>query len=165
MTRVLVSAFVFALLIFGGLAGSAAAQDTLNCDDFPNRDAAQAELNANPDDPNGLDGRPGPGNGDGQACENHNYGSGSGSGGGNAGSDDTATDDTPAEEPVAGEVVPEDTASDDTGDAAAADDTEELPDTGTGPVTASSSSAALMMLVGAALFAVAGGTVRSRVTH
>ncbi|CAA9584002.1 MAG: hypothetical protein AVDCRST_MAG87-3708 [uncultured Thermomicrobiales bacterium] len=40
----------------------------LNCADFLSQQAAQAELNANPADPHGLDR-----NNDGQACEDHDY--------------------------------------------------------------------------------------------
>jgi hypothetical protein len=50
------------------LPGTASAAD-LNCDDFPNREAAQAVLVADPTDPNDLDGD----DNDGLACETHNY--------------------------------------------------------------------------------------------
>lgn len=80
MPRTLLSAVLFALIGFASLATAAAAQDTLDCDDFLSRDAAQNALDANPDDPHGLDGRPGAGNGDGVACENE-------------GSEDGATED------------------------------------------------------------------------
>ena len=49
------------LLIF---AFPAWGQDDLNCDDFPTQAAAQANLDANPSDPNNLDA-----DDDGQACE------------------------------------------------------------------------------------------------
>ncbi len=46
-------------------APAALAQDTLNCDDFASQAEAQAELRADPSDPNGLDGN----DDDGIACE------------------------------------------------------------------------------------------------
>jgi hypothetical protein len=55
-----------------------------NCDDFASQAEAQAHLDADPSDPDGLDALPGPadgnddpdagGHGDGQACESFNYG-------------------------------------------------------------------------------------------
>jgi hypothetical protein len=55
-----------------------------NCDDFASQAEAQAHLEADPSDPDGLDALPGPadgnddtdagGHGDGQACENFDYG-------------------------------------------------------------------------------------------
>lgn len=138
MRRILVSAFLFAFLIFGGLAGSAAAQD-LDCADFSTQGEAQDNLNANPGDPNGLDR-----DNDGIACETLPGGGGS--------------EDTAAEEPVAGEVVPEDTASD-----VAAEDTDELPATGTGPITGQGSTALMTLLAaGALLCAGAGYHVRAK---
>jgi hypothetical protein len=54
-----------------------------NCDDFASQAEAQAHLDADPSDPDGLDALPGPadgnddpdagGHGDGQACESFNY--------------------------------------------------------------------------------------------
>jgi len=49
------------------LAGPASAAD-LDCANFPNQAAAQANLVANPSDPNGLDR-----DNDGQACEDFDY--------------------------------------------------------------------------------------------
>jgi len=46
------------------LAGTALAQDTLNCDDFDYQEEAQAEYNSDPSDPNQLDA-----DNDGIACE------------------------------------------------------------------------------------------------
>lgn len=64
-----------------------AAVDDENCGDFPNRPAAQAHLEDDPSDPDGLDGAVGPAKtnngdrddqrpdpGDGLACEDYNYG-------------------------------------------------------------------------------------------
>ena len=48
------------------------AQDLLNCDDFPSQAAAQANLRANPSDPNNLDA-----DNDGIACETFGYPAGS----------------------------------------------------------------------------------------
>jgi hypothetical protein len=53
---------VSATLVWSGAAG---AQDVLNCDDFDFQEDAQAELDRNPADPNGLDGN----DNDGLACE------------------------------------------------------------------------------------------------
>jgi hypothetical protein len=55
------------------------AQNNLNCSDFPSQAAAQANLRANPSDPNGLDGPPGPTSEGipGVACENFSYPPGS----------------------------------------------------------------------------------------
>lgn len=64
-----------------------AAQDLYNCDDYDSQEDAQAALDADPSDPNQLDG-----DDDGMACESHDYGS---SGSGDGGTDDTdATDDS-----------------------------------------------------------------------
>lgn len=61
-TLVAIAAMFVALLTI--TAPSQAAFKDLNCDDFPNQAAAQANLNNNPSDPNGLDSE-----GDGKACE------------------------------------------------------------------------------------------------
>lgn len=64
-----------ALVLFAGLTipmtGTALAAD-LDCKDFSSQAAAQANLNANPSDPNGLDA-----NHNGVACEDFTYGSAS----------------------------------------------------------------------------------------
>ncbi|SDH14989.1 hypothetical protein [Klenkia brasiliensis] len=52
--------------------GTASAAD-LDCADFPNQAAAQANLDANPSDPNGLDA-----NDNGRACEDYAYAASSG---------------------------------------------------------------------------------------
>jgi hypothetical protein len=52
----------------------------LNCDDFPNQAAAQANLDNNPSDPNGLDT-----DGDGIACESNPCPCSTGGGGGGGG--------------------------------------------------------------------------------
>lgn len=56
-----------AFLLVSGQAASAQTGD-LNCDDFASQAEAQANLNANPSDPNGLDR-----NNNGQACESTVY--------------------------------------------------------------------------------------------
>lgn len=63
------SLFLASALLAGALtllvgAPGAGAQDALNCSDFATQPDAQAELNADPSDPNGLDG-----DNDGVACE------------------------------------------------------------------------------------------------
>ncbi len=61
---------VIALLLVA--VSAAGAQGNLDCNDFNSRADAQANLDANPSDPNGLDR-----NDDGQACENFVYSGGS----------------------------------------------------------------------------------------
>lgn len=165
MSRRILSALLFVLVGFASMATATVAQDDFNCDDFPNRDAAQAELDANPSDPNGLDGRPGADNGDGQACENFNYGSGeSSSGGGNEGSDggESSDDGGAGEDTSSGDSDSEPVAEDD--DAVVDDETSELPDTGTGPVSAAPSTGLVAMLALGTLLCTAAATqVRSRV--
>ena len=70
------------------VASPALAQDELNCDDFATQAAAQAELESDMSDPNGLDG-----DDDGLACEDSGLpagGSGGGSGSGGQGDLDCA---------------------------------------------------------------------------
>lgn len=70
--RVLTTAATAALLLLGfvALAPQASAQDgDLNCGDFNSQAEAQSNLDANPSDPNKLDGE-----GDGIACETFDYG-------------------------------------------------------------------------------------------
>jgi len=87
-------AFVSALVLLFGVAASAGAQG-LNCDDFATQAEAQANLDANPSDPNGLDR-----DGDGIACESGvgggggGSGTGSGSGSGDGGGQATDLPDT-----------------------------------------------------------------------
>lgn len=57
-------------LALAGSVGSASAADALNCDDFDSQAEAQAELNKDKTDPNGLDGDPK----NGLACDSHDYG-------------------------------------------------------------------------------------------
>ena len=64
-----------AALVF---APAALAQQDLNCSDFATQPEAQAELDANPSDPNGLDGN----DNDGIACESLPSGGGGGGTGG-----------------------------------------------------------------------------------
>lgn len=88
MTRRLIVATV----IFVGFgAAPAAAQDTLNCDDFATQEEAQAEHDSNPSDPLVLDGN----DNDGIACETLP------SGGGATEADDTTSDSTAAMPPAA----------------------------------------------------------------
>ena len=47
--------------LFAGFTGVAQAQDTQNCSDFEFQEDAQAAYDADPSDPNGLDGPPGEG--------------------------------------------------------------------------------------------------------
>jgi len=64
LTVLLMAAGLLLLL----LAPAASAQD-LDCKDFPSQAAAQAALEQDPSDPNGLDA-----DNDGQACESFDYG-------------------------------------------------------------------------------------------
>lgn len=96
MSRIFVSAFLFALLACGVVSSSAAAQD-LNCDDFDFREEAQAVLDADPSDPNGLDGN----DNDGLACESLPSGGGGGTDDSGA-SDDSSDDGDTAELPETG---------------------------------------------------------------
>jgi hypothetical protein len=59
---------LFTAALSVGFSGTAHAAD-FNCPDFVSQADAQAVYNANPSDPNGLDGN----DNDGQACENHDY--------------------------------------------------------------------------------------------
>jgi hypothetical protein len=105
--RVALCAAVLAIALSLGIFGSAGAQGDLDCGDFGSQAEAQANLEANPSDPNGLDG-----NDDGVACENYDY---SGSGGG--GTD--PVDEAPAAPDPA--VDPDDPDGDGTGDLDCAD--------------------------------------------
>ncbi|WP_041795479.1 hypothetical protein [Modestobacter italicus] len=58
---------LFAAALSFGMSGTASAAD-LDCKDFPTQSAAQADLVANPSDPNGLDA-----NDNGVACEDFDY--------------------------------------------------------------------------------------------
>ncbi len=78
MIRMLSGLFIAFALVFGFTA-SAGAQD-LDCDDFATQEEAQANLNANPSDPNNLDR-----DNDGIACENLPSGGGTTSSGTTAG--------------------------------------------------------------------------------
>ena len=69
------------------LAGTALAQDTLNCDDFDYQEEAQAEYNSDPSDPNQLDA-----DNDGIACEDlPSSGTGGETGGGTGSETGTGT--------------------------------------------------------------------------
>lgn len=72
----LVAGLVFCAVLLGSLAERSEAQD-LNCSNFDTQQEAQVELEANPSDPNGLDG-----DDDGVACESL---PGGGGGGGTSG--------------------------------------------------------------------------------
>lgn len=79
-------AFLVAITFTFAAAGSAGAQGNLDCRDFNSRAEAQANLDADPSDPNGLDR-----DGDGIACEGSAR-----DGGATVGeSDDTATTELP----------------------------------------------------------------------
>lgn len=67
LRRTLTAGALAALVVVSviALAPSASAQDELNCDDFATQEEAQAVLDADPSDPNGLDGD----DDDGLACE------------------------------------------------------------------------------------------------
>ena len=79
---VLLLAAAIVLALTAAPAAFAQANDQ-NCDDFASQAEAQAHLEADPSDPDGLDALPGPadgnddpdagGHGDGQACESFNY--------------------------------------------------------------------------------------------
>lgn len=143
MSRVLISAFLFVFLGFGAIAVPAAAQGDLNCDDFDTQEEAQAVFDADPSDPNGLDGN----DNDGIACESLPSGGG---GSGDDGASDDGTDDG----------ATDDGDSDDTG-SDAAENTTELPDTGTGPASVSESKVMILVLaVGSLLCAAVGGHLR-----
>src|SRR5918997_2228712 len=62
--RTTAAAAVLAAAVTFPLAGTALAQDNLNCDDFATQEEAQAEFDSDPSDPNGLDA-----DNDGIACE------------------------------------------------------------------------------------------------
>jgi len=51
----LISATLLSLGLVVGTASAAGAQETLNCSDFQYQDDAQAALDENPSEPNGLD--------------------------------------------------------------------------------------------------------------
>jgi hypothetical protein len=61
-------------------APAVSAQQDLDCRDYPSREAAQAELDANPEDRYNLDA-----DDDGKACEAFDYGTGGGNGNGDNG--------------------------------------------------------------------------------
>ncbi|MGH3930705.1 MAG: excalibur calcium-binding domain-containing protein, partial [Pseudonocardiaceae bacterium] len=58
------STSVVAAALFVGISGTALAAQDLNCGDFATQEQAQAVLDSDPSDPNGLDG-----DNDGIACE------------------------------------------------------------------------------------------------
>ncbi len=63
MTLLAVVILIFYMVLLAAPSNTLA-QDVFNCDDFDTQQEAQDELNANPSDPNGLDG-----DSDGVACE------------------------------------------------------------------------------------------------
>ncbi len=71
------SGLLIAFVLLFGVSVSAGAQRDLDCDDFDTRAEAQANLDADPSDPNNLDT-----DDDGNACERENYPSGGGTTGG-----------------------------------------------------------------------------------
>src|SRR5215218_5141665 len=72
----LFSAAAIMMLVSGVLAGRSDAQADLDCADFDTQQEAQAELNQDPSDPNGLDA-----DDDGIACEELSDDEGGGGGG------------------------------------------------------------------------------------
>jgi len=91
--RTTAAAAVLAAAVTFPLAGTALAQDNLNCDDFATQEEAQAEFDSDPSDPNGLDA-----DNDGIACEDlSSSGSGTdtgtGTGTGTGASGGTGSDD------------------------------------------------------------------------
>jgi hypothetical protein len=68
--RLLGTAAAGAAIVLLSPMGFTAHAANLNCDDFPTQAAAQAVLDQDPSDPNGLDG-----NNNGVACETYDYGS------------------------------------------------------------------------------------------
>jgi hypothetical protein len=87
--RAALCAAVLATAFSAGVVGPAGAQGDLDCGDFDSQADAQANLEANPSDPNGLDG-----NDDGEACENYDYSGGS-NGGTDPGDESPTGSDTP----------------------------------------------------------------------
>lgn len=153
MRRIALALFgSFALLL--SLSVSVGAQDVLNCGSFVSQAAAQSVYDADPSDPNQLDGSPE----NGQACDSHDYGSNAGTNPGLLGGDDGAsTGDTST-----GDTGTDVTGPADTDDSAAGGGTETLPATGSGPMTGTSGSAA--PFVGASALLVAGAAMFIRRT-
>lgn len=89
-SRALICAVFLTVAFCFGSVGPAGAQGDLDCGDFNSQPEAQANLDANPSDPNGLDA-----NDNGQACENYDYSGGS-SGGAAPVNDAPADPETPA---------------------------------------------------------------------
>ena len=87
--RRIASVMFISLLVLAFGATAAMAQEDLNCDDFATQEEAQAEYDADPSDPHGLDGN----DNDGIACE-HLPSSGDGDDGiiGDTGDDDVLAD-------------------------------------------------------------------------
>jgi hypothetical protein len=76
---ILLSGFVLRLgweQTFNPSTPALAQTDDLDCADFPSQEAAQAEYNRDPSDPNGLDA-----DDDGEACEDSDFGGGGDDGG------------------------------------------------------------------------------------
>ena len=95
--RRIASVMFFSLLVLAFGASAGLAQEDLNCDDFATQDEAQAEYDADPSDPHGLDGN----DNDGIACE-HLPSSGEGEDDGIiGGADEDALADTGATLPAA----------------------------------------------------------------
>jgi len=130
--RRLTIAFASMFVLLMGVAASASAQN-LNCDDFATQAEAQANLDANPSDPNGLDR-----NNNGVACENGVGGGGGAGSGSGSGTDSGSGDD-----------------SDDGGT------TTDLPSTGSGP-SAGTSGASASLFGAVALLLTIGATMMRR---
>lgn len=147
MRRVIVAMSVLALM---ALAPMASAQDDLNCSDFSSQPEAQAVLDADPSDPNRLDG-----DNDGIACEDL-------PGGASAPNDDDGMDDSggsgttpPTEEGPVEEQSPEAEEEPETEptETAAPEAPEELANTGVGTVVLGVSSMLLFAAGGGLLVA------------
>jgi len=97
MRRALSTLLAIAALIAALVTITAPAQafKDLNCDDFATQAGAQANLNANPSDPNGLDSE-----GDGLACESNPCPCMGPGGGGDYGGESTDPNPEPKPEPV-----------------------------------------------------------------
>lgn len=119
-TRLTLAAFLSILFMFG-TTQSVFAADTLNCDDFDTQPEAQAHLEADPSDPDGLDR-----DNDGIACENLPQGNSAASNN-NEASEDASTDESTSSEDAS--TSEEDTTSDD--DATTTEETTSSDDSAT----------------------------------
>ena len=165
MTRLLMAVFV-ALGLGTAALSSASAQDTLNCDDFSSLAEAQAALDADPADPNGLDE-----DDDGIACENFSYiNTDDGTGdpdepvddtdGDTGGGTDGDTDDDPDGGTEEGTGTTTDTTTDTATTSAGTGTT--LPNTGAGVMVGGMSPLAMTLATLGLICGVIGVAVRTR---